>query len=118
MESQRSFPPLKLQPFPIQTSLYGASKAACEALISAYSFGYGFQSYTFRFVSVLGERYSHGHVADFYRQLRLDPTRLRVLGDGTQTKSYMYIGDCVKGVLAGIEQGKDGVTRPLAELVR
>src|SRR5690242_18293710 len=56
-------------PFPIQTSLYAASKLACEGLIHAYCEGYKFEGYIFRFVSILGERYTHGHVFDFYRQL-------------------------------------------------
>ena len=70
-------------PFPIQTSLYGASKLAGEGLIQAYCEGYGFEGYIFRFVSVLGDRYTHGHVFDFYRQLLEHPHRLRILGDGT-----------------------------------
>src|ERR1700751_5110707 len=78
-------------PFPIQTSLYGASKVACEALIQAYCEGFGFRAWIFRFVSILGERYSHGHVFDFYRQLRQNPTQLKVLGDGRQQKSYLYV---------------------------
>ena len=57
-------------PFPIQTSLYGASKLSAESLISAYCEGYDIQSYIFRFVSILGERYSHGHVYDFVNQLK------------------------------------------------
>jgi len=76
------FPTPEDAAFPIQTSLYGASKAAGEALIAAYCEGFGFRSWIFRFVSILGERYTHGHVVDFYRQLRSDPTRLRVLGNG------------------------------------
>jgi UDP-glucose 4-epimerase len=87
-------------PFPVQTSLYGASKLAGEGLIAAYCHGYGFTGLTFRFVSILGERYTHGHVIDFYRALKADPDRLRVLGDGRQTKSYLYVGDCVEGMLA------------------
>src|SRR5580698_4964544 len=67
-------------PFPIQTSLYGASKIAGEGLISAYCEGFGFEGYIFRFVSILGERYTHGHVLDFYRQLLEHPDHLRVLG--------------------------------------
>src|SRR5476651_289596 len=78
-------------PFPIQTSLYGASKVAGESLIQAYCEGFGFEGYIFRFVSILGERYTHGHVFDFYRQLVEHPDHLRVLGDGTQRKSYLYI---------------------------
>ncbi|CAN5745300.1 NAD-dependent epimerase/dehydratase family protein [soil metagenome] len=86
-------------PFPIQTSLYGASKVAGENLIQAYCEGFGFEGYIFRFVSILGERYTHGHVFDFYRQLLAEPTRLRVLGDGTQRKSYLYIQDCISAIL-------------------
>ena len=85
--------------FPIQTSLYGASKVACEALIQAYSEGYGFESYIFRFVSILGERYTHGHIFDFYKQLVEHPEYLNVLGDGTQRKSYLYVKDCVDAML-------------------
>jgi UDP-glucose 4-epimerase len=86
-------------PFPIQTSLYAASKIAGEGMIGAYAHGFGFTGLVFRFVSVLGERYTHGHVIDFYRALRADPTRLRVLGDGRQTKSYLYVQDCVEAIL-------------------
>jgi UDP-glucose 4-epimerase len=85
--------------FPIQTSLYGASKLAGEGLIQAYCEGYGFEGYIFRFVSILGERYSHGHVFDFYRTLRENPTELRVLGNGHQRKSYLYIQDCIDAML-------------------
>ena len=86
-------------PFPIQTSLYGASKVAAEALIEAYCEGYGFRGLIFRLVSILGERYTHGHIFDFYRQLLDHPERLQVLGDGNQRKSYLYISDCIDGML-------------------
>ncbi len=86
-------------PFPIQTSLYGASKAAAEGFLAAYAEAERLNVTVFRFVSVLGPRYSHGHVIDFARQLRKDPTRLRVLGDGTQRKSYMHVSDCIDGVI-------------------
>lgn len=89
-------------PFPVQTSLYGASKLACEGLISAYCEGFGFRSWIFRFVSILGERYTHGHVVDFYDQLRQDPGRLRVLGDGKQRKSYLHVQDCVDAILLAV----------------
>ena len=85
--------------FPIQTSLYGASKVACESMIQAYSEGYGFESYIFRFVSILGERYTHGHIFDFYKQLIDHPEYLNVLGDGTQRKSYLYVQDCIDAML-------------------
>lgn len=91
-------------PFPIQTSLYGASKVACEALISAYSEGFGIQSWIFRFVSILGERYTHGHIFDFYQKLSTDPTSLHVLGNGKQRKSYLYVQDCIDAILLAISE--------------
>jgi UDP-glucose 4-epimerase len=96
-------------PFPIQTSFYGASKAAGEGLIAAHSAGFGFQSYIFRLVSILGERYTHGHIFDFYRQLKDDSSRLRVLGDGRQRKSYLYVHDCIDAMLMAIERSNSGV---------
>ncbi len=98
------FPTPEDAPFPVQTSLYGASKLAGEGLISAYCEGYGFRGVIFRFVSILGERYSHGHVFDFVRSLRADPTRLTVLGNGQQRKSYLYVGDCVEAMLLGLDR--------------
>jgi UDP-glucose 4-epimerase len=103
------FPTPEDSPFPTQTSLYGASKLAAEGLIEAYCEAFGFQAYIFRFVSILGERYSHGHVFDFYKQLRQEPGRLRVLGDGTQRKSYLYVQDCIDAVLLAIEKAGDRV---------
>jgi UDP-glucose 4-epimerase len=96
------FPTPEDAPFPVQTSLYGASKLAAEGLIAAYASGYGFTGVIFRLVSILGERYTHGHVFDFYRALRRDPTRLRVRGDGRQEKSYLYVGDCVHAFLLAL----------------
>jgi UDP-glucose 4-epimerase len=96
-------------PFPVQTSLYGASKLAAEGLIAAYCEGFGFQGYIFRFVSILGERYSHGHVFDFYRQLLAHPGELRVLGDGTQRKSYLYVQDCIDAILLAVERAAGAV---------
>jgi UDP-glucose 4-epimerase len=96
-------------PFPVQTSLYGASKSAGEGLIAAYCAGFGFQSYIFRFVSILGERYTHGHIFDFYRQLEHDSSRLRVLGNGRQRKSYLYVHDCIDAMLVAIERSNDRV---------
>ncbi len=91
-------------PFPVQTSLYAASKLAAEGLISAYCTGFGVQAHVFRLVSVLGERYTHGHVLDFYRQLRAGGGTVRVLGDGRQRKSYVYVEDCVSAILTGVER--------------
>jgi len=86
--------------FPIQTSLYAASKTAGEGLISAYAEGGQLdEAYVFRFVSILGERYTHGHVFDFYKQLLAHPDHLRVLGDGRQRKSYLYVQDCIDAIL-------------------
>ncbi len=96
-------------PFPVQTSLYGASKLAGEGLIAAYCEGFGFQSWIFRFVSILGERYTHGHVFDFYKQLKTDGTRLRVLGNGKQRKSYLYIHDCLDAILIAVDKATDKV---------
>ena len=96
-------------PFPIQTSLYGASKAACEGLIAAYCEGFGFQSWIFRFVSILGERYTHGHVFDFYQKLQADPSRLPVLGNGKQRKSYLYVQDCIDAILLAVDKATDKV---------
>ena len=98
------FPTPEDAAFPIQTSLYGAAKVAAEGMIQAFCEGFGMQAWIFRFVSILGERYSHGHVFDFYKSLRADPTRLRILGNGKQRKSYLYIGDCVDAMLVAVER--------------
>lgn len=103
------FPTPEDAPFPQQTSLYGASKLAAEALIQAYCEGFGFQAYIFRFVSILGERYTHGHVFDFYKQLLKDPKKLLVLGNGKQRKSYLYIRDCIEAMLFAIENAHEKV---------
>jgi UDP-glucose 4-epimerase len=96
-------------PFPVQTSLYGASKLACEGLIQAYCEGFGFQGWIFRFVSILGERYTHGHVFDFYKQLKSDPKVLHVLGNGKQRKSYLYVQDCIDAILLAVGKTKDKI---------
>lgn len=98
------FPTPEDAPFPVQTSLYAASKLAAEGLISAYCEGFGMQGHIFRFVSILGEHYTHGHVFDFYRQLKAHPEYLDVLGDGHQRKSYLYVKDCVAAILTAIER--------------
>ena len=103
------FPTPETAPFPVQTSLYGASKLAGEGLIMAYCEGFKFRSWIFRFVSILGERYTHGHVVDFYQQLLADPTRLAVLGDGTQRKSYLYVHDCIDAILHALKQAQGKV---------
>jgi UDP-glucose 4-epimerase len=103
------FPTPEGAPFPKQTSFYGASKLACEGLIEAYCEGFGFQSWIFRLVSVLGERYTHGHVSDFFKQLVDHPHRLHVLGDGHQKKSYLYVQDCIDAMLLAFEKAGEKV---------
>lgn len=102
------FPTPEDAPFPVQTSLYAASKLAGEGMLGAYAHGFGFDALVFRFVSILGERYSHGHVIDFFNALRADPTRLRVLGNGKQRKSYLYVQDCVSGILTALAAHESG----------
>jgi UDP-glucose 4-epimerase len=92
------FPTPEACPFPVQTSLYGASKVAAEGLIQAYAGSFGIRATIFRFVSIVGERYRHGHVLDFTAQLLRDPSRLRILGNGQQRKSYLYLGDCLEAM--------------------
>lgn len=104
------FPTPENAPFPIQTSLYAASKVAGEGLISAYATGFGFKAHIFRFVSILGERYTHGHVFDFYAKLLQNPHSIEVLGDGKQQKSYLYVQDCVDAILTVIEKATEPVT--------
>ena len=94
-------------PFPVQTSFYGASKLAGEGLVAAFCEAYGMRGWIFRFVSILGDRYSHGHVYDFIKKLRHDPHNLEVLGDGTQRKSYLHVGDCVGAIALALERAED-----------
>ncbi|MGC8659229.1 MAG: NAD-dependent epimerase/dehydratase family protein [Desulfomonilaceae bacterium] len=87
---------------PLQTSIYGASKLAAEAMIQAYSEYFGVRSYMFRFVSWIGERYSHGVVYDFVKKLKANPKELEILGDGNQRKSYLYVKDGVEGIFLAL----------------
>ena len=103
------FPTPEDAPSPVQTSMYGASKLACEGLIEAYCEGFSFVGWIFRFVSILGEHYSHGHVLDFYKKLLADPNHLHVLGNGKQRKSYLYIQDCIDSMLIAIEKAQHKV---------
>lgn len=96
-------------PFPIQTSLYGASKVAGEGLIQAYCEGFGMQAWIFRFVSILGKNYTHGHVYDFFKQLQEHPEYLDVLGDGTQKKSYLNVRDCIDAIFVAINKSNEKV---------
>ncbi|HTZ35925.1 MAG TPA: NAD-dependent epimerase/dehydratase family protein [Stellaceae bacterium] len=103
------FPTPEDAPFPLQTSLYGASKLAGEGLVAAYAEGYGMRGLIFRFVSLLGERYTHGHVFDFTQRLLADPERLHILGDGKQRKSYLHVGDCVAAMLTALDRAEGRV---------
>ena len=102
-------PTLENAPFPIQTSLYGSSKLSGEALITSYCEGYKFEANIFRFVGILGERYTHGHIYDFYQKLKRDPSQLEILGDGKQRKSYLYVQDCVEAILMAEEKMIDNI---------
>jgi UDP-glucose 4-epimerase len=94
---------------PVQTSLYGASKLAGEAMIQAFCEGFGIKSWIFRFVSLIGERYTHGVIFDFVKKLNKNPKELEILGDGEQKKSYLYINDCVNAMVFAIENADEKV---------
>jgi len=104
------FPTPEDCPFPVQTSLYGASKLAAEGLLQAYAEGFGMQVSIFRFVSILGPRYTHGHVFDFCKQLLEHPDRLHILGNGKQRKSYLYVEDCLEAMMLAIGKAADRVS--------
>jgi UDP-glucose 4-epimerase len=100
----RIFPTPENAPMPIQTSLYGASKLAGEGFIQAYAEAFGIRAFIFRFVSILGSRYTHGHVFDFYKQLLAHPDHLEILGNGKQKKSYLHVSDCLDGIMLALEK--------------
>ncbi len=104
---QKTFP-IREDALKVQNSLYGASKLAGEALTEAFCEYYGITASMYRFVSVIGERYTHGVMIDFYHKLRKDPSRLEILGNGKQKKSFMHVDDCVDGIMAGIDGTKSG----------
>jgi UDP-glucose 4-epimerase len=90
-------------------SNYGASKLAAEAMICSYASMYDFKASVFRMANVVGPRTNHGVVYDFIEKLRKDNKELEVLGDGSQSKSYLYVDDCVQGMIAGTESTKESV---------
>ena len=92
---------------PLQTALYGASKYACEAMMQAYCEYFGMRCFIYRFVSWMGERYSHGIVFDVLKKLQNNPRVLPLLGDGSQKKSYLYVKDGVSGIMAAIDHGRE-----------
>jgi UDP-glucose 4-epimerase len=97
------YAPLK----PIST--YGASKLACEALITAYAYTYGFNAVIYRLANIVGPRSKHGVIYDFIQKLKKNPRELEVLGDGTQAKSYLHVSDCVEAMLLGLEKSSEQV---------
>jgi UDP-glucose 4-epimerase len=104
-----TFPTPEDAPFPVQTSLYATSKIAAEGLLTSYVLGFALRAWIFRFVSVLGPRYTHGHVMDFWRKLKRDPSRLEVLGDGRQRKSYLHVNDCIAAMLLAVDRAEGPV---------
>ena len=90
-------------------SLYGASKLACEGLISSFCHLFDMQAWIFRFANVVGARASHGVIFDFINKLKQNPEELEILGDGTQEKPYLYIDDCIDGILFGLEHSQERV---------
>ena len=93
----------------IPISLYGASKLACEALITSYSHTFDMQAWIFRFANIVGPRSTHGIIVDFIRKLRENPTQLEILGDGQQEKSYLHVSECVNSILFAIEKSGEDV---------
>lgn len=100
------FPTPETNPL-IQTSTYGASKASCESFIQAFSEYYDIQSFIFRFVSFIGERYTHGVIFDFVKKLLANSKELEILGNGSQKKSYLHVGDGVNAIFTAIEKSKE-----------
>jgi len=90
-------------------SLYGASKLACEALISSYCHTFDMQAWIFRFANIVGERGTHGVLVDFIRKLQNDPRELEILGSGEQRKSYLEVGDCISAMLHAVGNSSDAV---------
>ena len=88
-------------------SLYGASKLACEGLISAFSHNYGLQAWIFRFANICGRHGTHGAIVDFIRKLRVNDRSLEVLGDGNQAKPNLHVSECVGGMIFGWQHAKE-----------
>jgi len=90
-------------------SVYGSSKLSCEALITGYAHAYGFRAIIYRLANIVGSRNTHGVVNDFVQKLRRNPGELEVLGNGTQTKSYLFINDCIRAIETGLKRAKSRV---------
>lgn len=91
-------------------SYYGACKLGAEGLLSAYSYMNDMQALVFRFPNVIGARLTHGVIFDFINRLKKDPSQLRILGDGRQSKPYLYVADLVRAIIQFMETGTQGVT--------
>lgn len=90
-------------------SMYAAGKLAAEGLVSGYAHSYGFRTHIYRFANIIGPAMTHGILPDFFAKLRQDPTRLQVLGDGNQAKSYLRTEDCIEGMLTGFDRAHEAV---------
>lgn len=91
-------------------SLYGASKLACEALITSYSHTFDIQAWIFRFANIVGPRSTHGITVDFINKLRKNSTQLEILGDGMQEKSYLHVLECIDAILFVMAKSKENVS--------
>ncbi len=90
-------------------SVYGASKLACESLISSYCHSFGMKAYVFRFANIIGSRSGHGVITDFIKKLEHNPSELEILGDGKQTKSYLEVHECVAAMLFAVGHARGTV---------
>ncbi len=90
----------------VPVSIYGASKLACEGLISSYCHTFNMKSWIYRFANVIGRRSNHGVIFDFIKKLKNNPDELEILGDGEQNKSYIYIDDCIDAMFYGLREDK------------
>ncbi|WP_298682653.1 NAD-dependent epimerase/dehydratase family protein [uncultured Methanomethylovorans sp.] len=93
----------------VPISMYGASKLACEAMITAYCHTFDMRSWIFRFANIIGDRGTHGIIVDFIHKLKRDPAHLEILGDGKQSKSYLHVRECVDAMMLVVLKGNDQV---------
>ena len=103
MPTPESYGPLKPE------SLYGASKLACEALISSYCYTFDMQSWIFRFANIIGERSTHGVIYDFINKLKRNPEELEILGNGKQEKSYLHVKKCIDAMVFAVKNSDEDV---------
>ena len=91
-------------------SYYGGCKLGAEGILSAYTYMNDMQTLIFRFPNVIGPRLTHGVIFDFVKRLKQDSSSLRILGDGTQCKPYLYVEDLVRAIMQLKETGRQGVS--------